>query len=229
MFSILVDDAIKFVRRNIDEQEQNDSDMMAVEDNDSTAFEELCKTLLPEAINDIHLSAPIELLDGIQINKSEDLSDVAISEDTLTFKLNKSFLRLVAFKASDSTITLSRVVNEVSNEGRMQLNPYTRGTFDNPCLVLKQGNSESENKFAYYSLQTDFEDPNDAIERMEYLPKYRYVFGEDVDQYEVAGKIANNIIDQLTAKVLMVYNQAEKANFFFTIAGFGDNDKQKEK
>lgn len=229
MFSLLVDDAIKFVRRNLDELVQNDSDMMAVEDNDSTAFEELCRTLLPEAINDIHLSAPIELLEGIQINKIEDLSNVTIVEDVLTFCLNKSFLRLVAFKSADSTVTLSRAANEVSNEGRMQLNPYTRGTFDNPCLVLKHGHSESGEVFSYYSVKEDFNSPTDAIERMDYLPKYIYVFGKEVGQYEVASKITNNIIDQLTAKVLMVYNQVDKANYFFTIAGFGSNNKQKEK
>ena len=51
-------------------------------------------------------------------------------------------LRLIAFKASDSPYVVCDPVPEYSAEGRMQLNPYTRGTSDRPRLVLLQGKVE---------------------------------------------------------------------------------------
>ncbi len=230
MYDLLIDDAIQLVRRNVDEQSFNDSEMEAVDDNDSTAFEELCKKLLPEAINEIHSLAPIHLLNGIVAQESE-LSSARITDDVLTFQIDAKVLRLVAFNASDSPVTLSDVVNEQSVEGRMQHNKYTRGTFDNPTLVLSQvspSDGGDKSVFTYYSLRKSYPEPQTAIKHMEYIPFYSYLPDSTDTSYKVAKRVIVNIINQLTAKVLAVYNQKDKANYFFSIAGFANNDNIKK-
>lgn len=218
MYPLATDDALLLVRKNFDEINVDDSDMADVDDVDSNYFEETLAKTLPEAINAIHVKAPVELLDGLHLSPVE-MDSVSVNADVLSFGTKEEFLRLVAFKASDSPYVVTEAIPEASTEGRMQLNPYTRGTYDRPRLVLLQGKTEDYlSSFKYYSLEQYFSDPRSAIQRFEYMPFYRYKSG--VNSYQVAEKLTENIIDQLTGMMLAIYNN-DKANYFFTKASFG--------
>ncbi len=250
MYSLTKDMAILLVRKNFDEQKLNDSDMVDTDDIDSNEFEEILVKNLPEAINAVHSMAPLSLLDGKCLTDSE-LKSVEIEDGVLSFKVEKEILRLIAFQAADSSYVISDAVSEYSAEGRMQLNPYTRGTSDRPRLVLLQGkagnalkaatessgsaNAESSETatttseitssyFRYYSLDTDTAYSSgqeaQAIKRFEYIPTYRYD-KSGTSSYEVADNVIENVISQLTAMMLVIYNNTEKAAYFFTQAGFG--------
>lgn len=224
MYLLEKDKAILLVRKNFDEQKINDSDMMDMDDLDSNEFEEILAKNLPEAINAVHAASPLNVLDGEKLSEDE-LESVQIMGDVLGFGTKKEVLRLIAFKAADSPYVVTDPIPEYSAEGRMQLNPYTRGTSDRPRLVLLQGKVEDKlSSFRYYSLESFFENPAEAIERFEYLPTY--YFKEGVDSYRVAENVIENIINYLTAMMLVTYNNIEKANYFFAKAGFSNGNSE---
>lgn len=235
MYTLTESEAILLVRRNIDEQEYNDSSMADVDDKDSTAFEELCRKLLPEAINEVHAGAPIDLLQGDD-GKVKTVEIEVSSDNILSFTLEDVlFLRLVKFHVDTTNSESPQIYNAISEsspEGRMQLNPYTRGSEESPKLVYEIGGKDTFFKYYVVSdavkamMSTEGYNP---ISVFHYLPMYRYDTSGAVTSYSIAEKVHNNIIDQLTAKVLAVYNSAQ-ASYFFSRAGFGvaqETDKKK--
>ena len=220
MYLLTKDEAILLVRKNLDEQRVNDSDMLDVDDLDSNEFEDILEKNLPEAINSVHTAAPVTILDGETLN-ADEISGTSISAGVLSFGTKQEMLRLIAFKASDSPYVVCDPVPEYSAEGRMQLNPYTRGTSDRPRLVLLQGKVEDYlSSFRYYSIEHSFAAPEQAIERFEYIPMYHYR-KDGPDSYRVAENVIENVINYLTAIMLATYNSSDKAAYFFTKAGFG--------
>lgn len=220
MYLLTKDEAILLVRKNLDELRANDSDMLDVDDLDSNEFEEVLEKNLPEAINSVHTAAPVTILDG-QMLDADEISGASISAGVLSFGTKQEMLRLIAFKASDSPYVVCDPVPEYSAEGRMQLNPYTRGTSDRPRLVLLQGKVEDYlSSFRYYSIEHSFAAPEQAIERFEYIPMYHYK-KDGPDSYRVAENVIENVINYLTAIMLATYNSSDKAAYFFTKAGFG--------
>ena len=220
MYLLTKDEAILLVRKNLDEQRVNDSDMLDVDDLDSNEFEEVLEKNLPEAINSVHTAAPVTILDGETLD-ADEISGASISAGVLSFGTRQEMLRLIAFKASDSPYVVCDPVPEYSAEGRMQLNPYTRGTSDRPRLVLLQGKVEDYlSSFKYYSIEHSFAAPEQAIERFEYIPMYHYK-KDGPDSYRVAENVIENVINYLTAIMLATYNSSDKAAYFFTKAGFG--------
>ena len=220
MYLLTKDEAILLVRKNLDEQRVNDSDMLDVDDLDSNEFEEILEKNLPEAINSVHTAAPVTILDGETLD-ADEISGASISAGVLSFGTRQEMLRLIAFKASDSPYVVCDPVPEYSAEGRMQLNPYTRGTSDRPRLVLLQGKVEDYlSSFRYYSIEHSFAAPEQAIERFEYIPMYHYK-KDGPDSYRVAENVIENVINYLTAIMLATYNSSDKAAYFFTKAGFG--------
>lgn len=227
MYPLTADDAIFLVRKNFDEQGIDDSFMLG--DKDSLEFEDVLVKTLPEAINHIHMTAPVQMLDGVTLS-GDELDSIAISGDVLEFGIEKEFLRLVAFRASDSPYVVTEVTDEFSVEGRMQHNIYTRGTFDRPRLVLCQGKVADSTKsktyinyFRYYSLHTAYTDAKQSIGQFEYIPRYRAVgYGYEGNvggPYLVADQLLERVIDQLTGMMLAIYG-SEKADYFLGRASF---------
>lgn len=231
MYTLTESEAILLVRRNIDEQEYNDSSMAIVDDKDSTAFEELCKKLLPEAINEVHANAPLNLLDGE--DGANSLTRMSVLNEVFSFTVEDVVLRLIAFQLGlgSNHPAVYEMIAEASPVGRMQLNPYTRGTVESPKLILREG-GQGESNFRYYTTTEITSEhvkayegaSGNLVDRFEYLPMYRYDTTGVTTSYKIAERVHNNIIDQLTAKVLAVYNSAQ-ATYFFTRAGFGSTQE----
>lgn len=218
MFTLTESDAILMVRRNFDELSENSSDMEGV-DVDSSEFERTIRMTLPEAINDTHLSVPIEILDGKHLDE-EELQDVSIGSDgVLSFGTKREVLRLVAFKASDSSVVLTSSIPEHTAIGRMQLNPYTKGTSDNPRLVQLQGKKENKlTSYNYYALDNSYEPASKAIARFEYIPRYRYDESGS-GSYDVAESVVDMVISILTGKLLIIYGESDKAKMYLPQTG----------
>ena len=234
MIQVTTSDAIARVRKNIDEVLPNASAMYIPtgdENNENLSLDDIIKKNLPEAINAVHLDAPATVLVGKGLSTSTGSSDfvddeVTVDDDgVMVFEIEPTDglpLRVVQFKAVDSPIVVTSVLDEATPEGRKQLNKYIRGRSDRPRLVRMQ---DSPYVFKYYSLtaesvatykagETDYEKPKTYISLMTYLPRADY--GASSTQYNIdSTRILQNIYDCLTGMVLETYAQPEKAKVFY--------------
>lgn len=225
MYSLSVAEAQYFVKKKIDEQENNDSVMMDYEDEDNEQLLDLVATLLPESINEVHAALPVQTLDGERLTAAElaKVKVTTIPPYVITIPLEKEFLRLIRFNITESVgnaqtygPVVADVVPEYSAEGRMQNNPYTRATHDRPRLVLRQGKSLIENSkevtktiLEYHSAFSS----NPTIENCEYIPRYRYNIESPDTSYNVAENAVDAIINHLVGKVLEVYGNERAKNY----------------
>lgn len=225
MTTLLITDAVELVRKNLDELDPNGSIMFqdengsAAEHGDNASLDDVVRRSLPEAINDVHLAAPTQLLEG----KDVSAVDPAISEGVLSFSLpaGSKYLRLVAFRAADSGIVVTDPLPEASPEGRKQLNKYVRGRYDRPRLVLLQGR-HTEPAFKYYSMKDGYDGTAaEAIAQLSIVEEQFYA--SDATGYLISRRLRQNIIDLLTAKVMetrgdqLAQSYYQKANNFPSI------------
>lgn len=246
MTTITVSSAVELVRKNLEELDPNGSVMYHDENGSEAAFgdnrslDKLVAYNLPEAINAVHMAAPVQLLEGVDLEEedlaegSSELISVDVCEDdpslaVLSFTLNSStdYLRLVAFRAADSAIVVTDPLAEASPEARKQLNPYIRGRKDRPRLVQLQGRHTGPS-FKYYTVDAEAFtgssplDPFEAIALMKYVKEQKYAgeSGSTDVEYNISRRLRQNIIDTLTATVLETYGDqraqvfAQKANNF---------------
>ncbi len=212
MTSIFITDAIEAVRKNLDEQGLNESVMYNDENADNDSMDSIIAKTLPEAIDEIHRIAPYYLLEGEDAREC-DLRDFSITDRVIRFTLEATCIRLVAFRAADSDIVVTDVIPEASAEGRKQLNPYIRGTYDNPKLVKVQGTGKPVS-FRYYSLKDDSyaEDTRSAVGSLKVIRQQ--ALSGDATEYLASAELVDSIYYQLTAMVLAIYGQTEAANYF---------------
>ena len=243
MQSLPSDTAILLVRKNLDEVEPNDSVMYTDENNDNLSLNDIIRKNLPEAINAIHLAAPVHLLEGEDFSFMP--SAVTITSDgVLDFTLineqgqeEQAFLRLVFFRATKTGGPEDRIVTDVipesSAEAHKQLNPYIRGNYDRPILVKKQelaGDSGKAPKFAFYSVRDlsrfSGADPMSAymaISRFNYIKELAYVAPTTQTpnpSYKISSRLRQNIIDYLTAMVMETYGDQRAQNFYQRASNF---------
>lgn len=201
--------AINLVRKNLDEQEFNSSSMLNG-DVDNSSLNMLITKTLPTAINEVHQLAPVQLLEGE--NVLQWVNNCAITDEVFSFSLECKFLRLVIFQATDSPYIITTPVREDSPEGLMQLNEFTRGSYDSPILVLSQGDVDTP-RFKYYSIKNTNSDPQKVIKRLDVILKAEDNHGT----YNVSSNLLEAIISQLTGMVLSIYNEFDKAKYFFEL------------
>jgi len=213
MKQLSVADAIQAVRKNLDEIGLNESIMYTEESTDNDSLDGIIARTLPEAINLINKTAPVTLLEGTDLTGGP-FDEADIQDGSLVFSFTADFLRLVAFQAADSPIVITDVLDEASAEGRKQLNRYIRGTFDRPRLVAEQG-QKGMYRFRYYSLRDSApyaNNPVKAIKRFSFVRELFYA--DDTESYPVPEALRQNILDELTALVLAIYGENDKANYF---------------
>lgn len=211
MVTLSPSDAVALVRKNLDEIAPNGSAMYDPDNayGDNASMDDIIRRNLPESINAVHLSAPVQLLEG----KSVSASAPSVSSDgVLSFSLPEGsrFLRLVAFQAADSPIVVTDVIPEASGEGHKQLNKYIRGRYDRPRLVLLQGR-QTEPAFKYYSLKNSYS-PANAISQLIIIQEQFYE--SDATGYDISRRLRQNIIDRLTALVMETYND-QRAQLYY--------------
>ena len=165
MYSLSVAEAKAAVRKNLDEIGLNESVMYDTESTDNASLDETIARCLPEAINRIHLAAPVNMLEGT-MSLNFDSFNIRDGVMRFTIKGTEKFLRLVAFRADDSDVVITEAIPEDSPEGRKQLNRYIRGTSDRPRLVKLAGTQAS---FAYYTVKDSSQGYLDAIAQLSFV------------------------------------------------------------
>lgn len=237
MVNLSTSDARILVRKNLDEQDPNGSVMYADENSSSSDYgdnESLDKIIarnLPEAINAIHKTAPVWLLEGMALTALDiatvtegqtTTSLIEISTDgvlSFTMKDTTDYLRLVSFRAADSLVTVTDVIPEASPEGRKQLNQYIRGRHDRPRLVQLQGRHTGPS-FKYYTVATPTDyssDPFTAIAQMEYLKEQFYTAPTELvpdPAYPISRRLRQNIVDYLTAMVMDTFSDQRSQAYY---------------
>lgn len=219
MIQLSVSDAVSLVRKNLDELDPNGSIMYQDENGssadygDNKSLDEIISRFLPEAINAVQSAAPVHLLDG-KAYANSDLDSVSVSTDgVLSFSLSSgsNFLRLVAFRATDSPVVVSDPIPEATPEGRKQLNPHIRGRADRPRLVQLQGQHDGP-AFRYYSLSSQITPASSAIAQLSFVQEQTY--SSNATAYPIARPLRQNIIDYITARVLETFGDQRAQSYF---------------
>ena len=254
MQTLSSNDAITAVRRNIDELDKNGSAMYGTgtDTNDNDSLDNTIRRFIPDAVNAIHLAAPVAMLEGVDFSfDANSVGAIDTTDGILSFMLNNTsgvetkFLRLVFFQATKATPTdqwapedaiVTVVTPESGAEARKQLNPYLRGRYDRPVLVKVQqvGAEGAANApmFRYYTVRDlgRFDGENvreweDAIAHFNYIKELSYV-APTVEvpnpTYDISEPLRQNIIDYLTGLVLETFSD-QRAQFFFTKASTFNN------
>lgn len=213
MAQITPGDAVTLVRRNLDELELNGS-IMYDTDTDNESLDNIIKRHLPDAINTVHLAAPVQLLEGEDSRSfivDSEASKLADGQYLYEFSLDDDwqvgkFLRIVALQANDSPYVVTEVSSYASVAGRKQSNQYIRGRWDRPVLVrLPEAVTP---RFRYYSLRT----PSGRLSLL--LIIWRQVFDESATNYYISPLLRDNIINCLTAKVLESFGDQRAQSYY---------------
>lgn len=211
--------AIEFVRSRMDELSYNNDDMIVPADDDRN-FDNTVEKLLPEAAEFVYRAAPSRLLEpqgeiavsapGTQnagILSSELRQDGSIA---VTIDLDGGFLRMVSFKSDDSGIFVTEAVAFDSPKARMQENPYTRGTYDDPVVVERK--TPRRLVLAYYSVRDMGAAPGFRIGKID-KPSY----AQDADGKSIFSPdfLTLAVLNRLTGMVLETYGSAQQAQAFY--------------
>lgn len=171
---------------------------------DDFQFEAIVTASIPEAVNTIHLLAPSNRLEG---NDDVEKCEVERHHNVLEITPSKDdFLRLVRLYVRGANHPVFDVLPEESAEAMAQRNPYTCGTRMSPRVVQKNGNT-SQPTLLYYSVES----LNDELKAFVYVPRLESVG----TSFEVSSSLELEILNYLTAMVMNIYNEHEKAKVFY--------------
>lgn len=216
---LYLSDAVEFVRARMDELSYNNDDMIVPADDDRN-FDKTVEKLLPEAAEFVYRVAPARLLEpqeeiavpapGTQV---AGILSSGLRQDgsiAVTIDLDGGFLRMVSFKAGDSSVYVTDTVAHDSPKARMQANPYTRGTFDDPVVVERK--TPRRLRLDYYSVRDRANAPGFTIEKIN-KPSYatdgngKSIFSPDF--------LSLAVLNRLTGMVLETYGSAQQAQAFY--------------
>lgn len=210
------------VRTNLDELGVNES--MMLEGSDDVMLDNLVEKVMGKCADEVHMAAPVHLLDG-----RSPTASYAASGKILAISIHENVLRLVAFKASDSDYVVTETIPEAFPEARMQLDPYVQGTYDSPKIVWKQGVlalSQSISsldigniELRYYSLKSEVKQGEDASDKVDYCLCVPAQFGRG-DDVEVSEKVIYNFYNLVTADILTILGEMDKAQIYYNKAKF---------
>ena len=213
--NLYISEAIEFVRARMDELSVLDSDM-ADEYQDDRNLDNTVETLLPEAVEEVHLAAPASLLEGFKFQQGSSEFSVSLSNGVIDIDFRSpgqgadgfDVLRLVYFKCADG-ITTSAVFAEDSPEGRIQLNKYIQGQPDEPVLVRQADSEDYRPHYKYYTTKLDM--PSFEISVFPVPVKRTDTTG---GYFFVSAQLKTRALNRLTAKVLIAYGETQRAQAY---------------
>lgn len=204
MYRLTETEVLEFVRRSIDELEDNGSSMLGVSD-DKEAMDTIIAGCVVEAIIYTHSGALPSRLEGV-IAETDDYGKT-MTDGVVEIKMNTDTLRIVSVRSSDSPFVVSTVVAEDSPVGRMQQNKYTRGTYDNPALILASGSDQMRPTIRYYSAK----DSSGAVPEMkiEYIP-----YPVKGSEYQISTDLRLAVLNYAVSLTLAAYGEFDKSGAF---------------
>lgn len=217
MVTLTRDAVIAAVRKNLDEQGVNPSAMYG-QSQDNAELDSIIYDTLPEALEYIHLVAPIDMIDGEEAKESSSTAlsfsiiDKVLDIDFTGFKEVK-VSRLLSFKCGNSNL-LTEAYFEDSAIGRKQKNKYVQGRPDEPILILMGDSEGLYPHYKYYTVEEGVTDANVSFS-LRYFAKPE---ADEEGRYKCSGKLELQVINYLTGLVLAIFSETEKANYFFALA-----------
>ena len=229
MIQLSISAAHAYVRKVLDELTSVEELGMLVSP-DSMDLHKLVEGFIVEAAVRVHTNAPSHLLDGIVGVIGTDYTAEPEGK-VVTITMKSDCVRIASIKAKDSDHVVCDLIPEDSAEGRMQLNSYLRGTYDDPRAVLmKRWEGEYLPVVKYYSLMkeekeeekeeektdkpaTAAENPDAAAEpivSVEYIP-YPVI---DETIIMVSPRLEYNVLNEIAAMVLDAVNESQKAQLY---------------
>ena len=208
--------AIEFVRARMDELSYSNDDMIVPADDDRN-FDTTVEKLLPEAAEFVYRAAPARLLEPeteMEIPSVGYISDRVESTELLengairlVIPLDSGYLRFVSFKSTDSDVYLTAPVAFDSPEARMQINPYTRGTYDRPVIVERKTPGRVE--YTYYTVRDKDNVPGFTLYSID-KPSYA-----DDNSIFCPDFLSPAVLNRVTGMVLEAYGSAQQAQAFY--------------
>lgn len=221
MIQLSISAAHAYVRKVLDELTSVEELGMLVSP-DSMDLHKLVEGFIVEAAVRVHSTAPSHLLDGITGQIDTDYK-VEPTGKVLTITMEKDCVRIVSIKAKDSDHVVCNLIPEDSAEGRMQLNSYLRGTYDDPRAVLmKNWAGDYLPAVKYYSLKDELEKDkpetaaNEAGDTEEPIVKVEYIPYPVIDEtiIMVSPRLEYNVLNEVAAMVLDAVNESQKAQLY---------------
>lgn len=206
MYRLTETEVLEFVRRSIDELEDNGSSMLGVSD-DKEAMDTIIAGCIVEAIIYTHSGALPSRLEGTILADGGDDYSYDMKDGMLEIKINVNTLRIVSVRSSDSPFVVSTVSAEDSPVGRMQQNRYTRGTYDSPVLILASGSDQIQPTIRYYSAK----DSSGELPKLEieYIP-----YPEKGPEYEISTDLRLAVLNYAVSLTLAAYGEFDKSGAF---------------
>ncbi len=197
------------VRAFLDELGDNDAGFM-LSDKDSSELNTIIDKVTPLSVRNIHISAPYRMLDGDMYVPS----DFSVENKKATMTLPENFLRLVQVKLSSWNAPVVDVVTEDMPEYRMQANEYMRGTHYKPvcALVLLANGLQGLELFSA-------KDDEDNLSSLIILKEPEWASaGANGDYIEVAPRLKDSVIAQITGQVLLALGEEQRAQTFLSLS-----------
>ena len=209
MYTLTDDEILAFVRKSLDELVDNGS-LMYDEDMDNESLKTIVRSSIVEAVVSVHSQAPAERLQG-KIAETDEYSKTIIS-DMLQVSMKTDVIRVLSVRVDDSPFVATAIFEEDSPEGRMQQNPYTKGTYDKPVVILKRGTGSGYRPvLCYYSLK-DIPDPEkETVPSIEYIP----LPAKNAASYEVSEDLRFAVLNTIVGLVLTSYKEPDQAGIFY--------------
>lgn len=206
MIQLSLDNAHKYVLQTLDELKNLEDDTMLVE-GEELDTRKLTEGYIIEAVLRAHKDAPSYLVDGVTGVAGTDYS-VTITDNVAKIVMLQKSARLASLKASDSHVVVTDHAAEESTIGRMQNNPYVRGTYDDPRLIVKKVWADNyKPEYLYYSVKD-----NTATFTLEYVPYPEIKDGK----VSISEKLEYAVLNLLVAMVLDALSLTDKANLYRT-------------
>lgn len=200
---------MKFVRSRMDELSAAPSDMIADSVDDRNLSKEVEENL-KEAIEHIHLLAPLPLLEASEVlvwekEGKDNTVDVKIGTDGVAdiTMPDEDVLRIVYIDVKGCR-RVSQLNIEDSPEGRMQLNKWARGTYDDPVAVTMQDTAEHHPHIKIYTVPADAGSVNVGVYS---VPE------DDGSGYDISAKLELPVLNYLVAMVLRNYGMQSFQTF----------------
>lgn len=211
MRKVGTDAIVGAVRYRLNEELDNES--LALEEaglyGDDSDLDAVILSHVHEALDYVHTGAPIDGLDGVTLEEGDGYS-LSADGTTLDIRLNAEMLRLVSFRSSDTPFNVNEVFYEGSAEGHKQLKPSTRGTWDNPRLIVQADSSDYYQHMRYYSRREADDGDASPVAEFIHIPKQRH--GQET--YLVCSILEEAFYDYLTGLVLDTYGEHERAQIY---------------
>lgn len=216
---ITLSEAIEFVRARIDELSFSNDDMIFPADDDRN-FDNTVEKLLPEAAEYVYRASPAGYLEPeseIYVPEvgfaTEGITSSALLDDgsiRVVVPTDSDFFRFVSFKSSDSDVYVTTTVPFNSPEARMQMDPYTKGSYDAPVVVERKMPGSIE--YTYYSVKPGRREDAEPVGFSLYkIDKPSFADGS-IFCPEYLGFA---VLNRLTGMVLDAYKETQYAQSFY--------------